>query len=66
MGRDLMTVDCFRESILRSDAVLRPYGVDLVHLLTDSEEDAFTDTVSSFVGIVSIQVIICIRHIQDQ
>jgi len=56
MGRDLMTLDCFRESIARLDAVVRPYGVDLVHLLTQSNEDTFTDTISSFVGVVSVQV----------
>jgi len=28
MGRDLMTLDCCRESIMRSDALLRPYGID--------------------------------------
>ena len=57
MGRDLMTLDCFRESIVRSDSVLRPYGINLLDLLMDSKEDAFKDVVSSFVGIVGIQVI---------
>jgi len=56
MGRDLMTLDCFRESIMRSDTVLRPYGIQLCDLLMDSKEDTFNDTVNSFVGIASIQV----------
>ena len=56
MGRDLMTLDCFRESIMRSDALLRPYGVQLCDLLMDSQEDTFNDTVNSFVGIAAIQV----------
>jgi len=56
MGRDLMTIDCFRESIMRSDAVLRPHGIQLCDLLMDSKEDTFNDTVNSFVGIAAIQV----------
>jgi len=56
MGRDLMTVDCFRESIMRSDTVLRPYGIHLSDLLMDSKEDTFNDTINSFVGIAAIQV----------
>jgi len=59
MGRDLMTLDCFRESIMRSDMALRPYGIDLVDILMSSTEKMFNDVVSSFVGIVSIQVIWC-------
>jgi len=56
MGRDLMTLDCFRESIMRSDTVLRPYGIELCKLLMDSKEDTFNNIVNSFVGIVSVQV----------
>jgi len=57
MGRDLMTLDCFRESIMRLDTVLRPYGIQLCDLLMDSKEDTFNDTVNSFVGIAGIQVL---------
>ena len=56
MGRDLMTLDSFRESIMRSDALLRPYGIQLCDLLMDSKDDTFNDTVNSFVGIAAIQV----------
>ena len=56
MGRDLMTLDCFRESIMRSDALLKPYGIDLCDLITDSKDDTFNDIVNSFVGNVAIQV----------
>jgi len=56
MGRDLMTLDCFRESVVRSDALLRPYGVDLIELLMNSTEETFNDVVSSFASIVSVQV----------
>ena len=63
MGRDLMTLDCFRESIMRSDAVLRPYGINLCDLLMDSKEDTFNDTVNSFVGIAGIQVIFLLTYL---
>jgi len=56
MGRDLMSLDCFRESIMRSDALLRPYGVQLCDLLMDSKDDTFNDTANSFIGIAAIQV----------
>jgi len=56
MGRDLMTLDCFRESIMRSDTVLRPYGIQLCDVLLDSKDETFNNTVNSFVGIVAIQV----------
>jgi len=56
MGRDLMTLDSFRESIMRSDAVLRPHGVQLYELLLNSKDDTFDNTVNSFIGIVAIQV----------
>jgi len=62
MGRDLMTLDCFRESIVRSDSALRPYGINVFDLLMDSKEDTFNDTVSSFVGIVGIQVIFHVSY----
>ena len=57
MGRDLMTLDCFRESIMRSDALLKPYGVQLCDLLTNSKDDTFSNIVNSIVGIAAVQVI---------
>jgi len=56
MGRDLMTLDCFRESIMRSDAVMKPYGIDVFGLLMDSNDDTFNNIVNSFVGIAAVQV----------
>ena len=56
MGRDLMTLDCFRESIMRSDAVMKPYGIDVFGLLMVSNDDTFNSIVNSFVGIAAVQV----------
>ena len=55
MGRDLMQLDVFRQSIMESDAVLRPYGLKLYDLLMTGDEDAF-DILNTFVGIAAIQV----------
>jgi len=56
MGRDLMSLASFRESIMRSDAFLRPYGVQLRDIIMLSTEDTFNNVVNSFVGIAAIQV----------
>jgi fatty acid synthase len=56
MGRDLMTLDSFRESIMKSNAVLEPFNIHLCDLLMDAKEDAFNDTLNSFIGIAAIQV----------
>jgi fatty acid synthase, animal type len=56
MGRDLMTLDSFRESIMRSNAVLEHYNIHLCDLLMEAKEDTFNDTLNSFIGIAAIQV----------
>jgi len=56
MGRSMMELDTFRESILRSDAILQPLGISLYDLLMNGEESAFQNTINSFVGIAAIQV----------
>ncbi|KAH3871939.1 hypothetical protein DPMN_035154, partial [Dreissena polymorpha] len=56
MGRQMMEMEVFKESILKSDAILRPYGVKLYDLLLNEDDNALEDTVHSFVGIAAIQV----------
>jgi hypothetical protein len=56
MGRDMMALDVFKKSIMKSDAVLSVHGVKLYDLIMTAEESAFEDTVNSFIGIVAIQV----------
>jgi fatty acid synthase len=61
MGRKMMEIDTFKSSILRSDAVLKPYNLNLFDMLMNGDESTFEDTVNSFVGIAAIQVnYICI------
>ena len=56
MGKEMMSIPRFKKSIRKSDAVLRPYGVELYKLLTEGSDDDFNDTLNSFVGIAAIQV----------
>jgi fatty acid synthase len=56
MGKDLMCLETFKDSILRSDRLLQPYGVQLYDLLMNSSDTTFNDTLNSFVGIAAIQV----------
>jgi len=56
MGRSLMQLQYFRESILRSDAALKDTGLVVSSLLMDADEATFEDTVHAFVGLAAIQV----------
>jgi fatty acid synthase len=56
MGRDLMALDVFRQSITRSNAVLERFDIHLYDLLMDAKEDSFVNTINSFIGIAAIQV----------
>lgn len=57
MGRDMMVFDVFRDSIMKSDAVLSTYGVSLYDLIMTAEESVFENTVNSFICIAAIQVL---------
>ncbi len=59
MGRDLMTLEPFRQSILKSDAVLQQHGLHLVDMIMHGDENTFSQTLNSFVGIAAIQVRCC-------
>lgn len=56
MGKDLMELDVFRKSIERSADVLKPKGIDLIALLTNSGENTFDDVLNSFVAIICVQI----------
>lgn len=59
MGRSLMQLPDFRDSILRSDAALKETGLVVSRLLMEAQEDAFEDTVHAFVGLAAVQVQHC-------
>ena len=56
MGKAMMKIEVFRNSIMKSDAILKPHGVNLYDILMKQEEDALKSVVNSFVCITSIQV----------
>lgn len=56
MGRSLMQLPDFRESILRSDAALKDTGLVVSRLLMEEDSAIFEDTIHAFVGLAAIQV----------
>ncbi|XP_076855678.1 fatty acid synthase [Brachyhypopomus gauderio] len=56
MGRSLMQLQEFRESILRSDQALRDTGLCVSRLLLEADDNTFEDTVHAFVGLAAIQI----------
>ncbi|XP_061081570.1 fatty acid synthase isoform X1 [Conger conger] len=56
MGRSLMQVQEFRESILRSDDALQHTGLCVSRLLMEADESTFEDTVHAFVALAAIQI----------
>ncbi|MGH0136067.1 UNVERIFIED_CONTAM: hypothetical protein FKN15_019025 [Acipenser sinensis] len=56
MGRSLMQLTEFRESILRSDQALRDTGLQVSQLLMEADDSTFEDTVHAFVGLAAIQI----------
>lgn len=56
MGRSLMQLADFRESILRSDVALKDTGLVVSRLLSEADDATFEDTVNAFVGLAAIQV----------
>ena len=56
MGRDLMELKFFRQSIERSANVLEKYDIDLFKLILSSIPEDLDKPVNSFVSIAAIQV----------
>ncbi|KAJ8668370.1 hypothetical protein QAD02_010033 [Eretmocerus hayati] len=56
MGKDLLRLPKFAESIEKCDAALKPLGVDIYHVLTTKEETFFDNVLNAFVGIAAIQI----------
>lgn len=56
MAKEMMQIDSFRSAINRCADVLRPEGVDLIDILTRSDESKFDNILNSFVSIAAVQV----------
>lgn len=55
MGRDLLNIEVFRQTFDRCALALQPYGIDLYHIVTTSE-NIMKDIYQSALGITAIQV----------
>ena len=53
-----MRIPIFAESVKKCDAVLRPRGIDILHILTSKDPKIFDNIIHSFVGIATVQVLL--------
>ena len=56
MGRSLMALDVFRQSIEETAAILTPFGVDLMGLLMEGTEEKLKEIMPPFICINAVQV----------
>ncbi|XP_058059390.1 fatty acid synthase [Anopheles bellator] len=56
MARDLMQLEVFHNTIARCAEALRPEGVDLIDVLTKSDDSRFDNILNSFISIAAVQV----------
>lgn len=56
MGSSLLIFPQFREAIELCHRVLKPYGVDLISVITSDDPQVLGHIVNAFVGIASIQI----------
>lgn len=59
MGSSLMEIPMFRASIEHCHKVLKPYGLDLISIITANDAAMFDNILHSFVGIAAIQIALC-------
>ena len=63
LGKSLMRLPIFAESIKKCDRVLKPHGVDIYNILMNPDKTIFDNILNSFVGIAAVQVIIDFNYI---
>jgi fatty acid synthase len=56
MGKSLMKLPVFAQTINKCHAILKPKGVDLLRIVTSDDPKIFDSILNSFVGIAAIQV----------
>lgn len=59
MGTSLLEIPMFRNSIEYCHKVLKPYGLDLISIITTNDPTMFDNILNSFVGIAAIQIALC-------
>lgn len=56
MGIQLLKIPIFAKAIKKCDEVLKPKGIDIMHIITSLNPKLFDNILHSFVGISAIQV----------
>lgn len=56
MGRDLLALSPFKESIEKTAGTLKTLGLDLYAIFNSNDKTVFDNVLNSFVGIAAIQV----------
>lgn len=56
MGASLMSIPHFRESMTECQRILQPFGVDLLAILTSTDDKVLGHIINAFVGIAAIQI----------
>lgn len=56
MATSLMQINMFRETMFKCHEILKPYGLDLISIVTSTDESTFNNVLNSFVGIAAIQI----------
>ena len=56
MGKRLLDLPLFAETVAKCDKVLREKNIDIYNILTSDDPTLFDDILNSFVGIITIQV----------
>lgn len=56
MGKDLLRIPLFKDTIHRCQAILSDKNIDLMHIITSEDKDIFENVLNSFVGIGAIQI----------
>lgn len=56
MGKQLLNIPIFAESMRKCELILKPKGVDLMEILTSDDPNLFDNILNSFIGIAAIQV----------
>lgn len=56
MGSSLLDIPICKDSIIKCHNYLKPYGVDLIEIITSNDPTIYENILNSFVGIMAIQI----------
>lgn len=56
MAKAMMSIELFASSINECAEIVKPFGVDLMHLLTTEDETALDNIIAPFVTIAAVQI----------